>query len=201
MSKTPKIVVNPTPVFLDLTVKKLQDRLALCEYVDDTAASALFFDSGTIFGLAERDAETNAPRLFVGSDRNNIEYWRLEPNDELSSFAFFYESGTRVRQQGKHYLADLSLIVWYNQKNFDNVKFRIQEVFMNEVIQRLGVNNPSITTLQVFTRQSDVYADFTLPEDTHGWLSAPYDGFRIRFQIATQQDCNFVFNASTGNNC
>jgi hypothetical protein len=182
-------------------VQKLQARVALSEYVDESAASAMFFESGTIFGLAERDAETNAPRLFVGSDRNRIEYWRLEPNDNLSSFAFFYESGARVQQQGRHYLADLSLIVWYNQKQFDNVPYRIQEAFINEVVQRISVNNTQIQNTQVFTRQSDVFSEFTLPESTHGWLSAPYDGFRIRFQIATSQECDFVFNASTGDNC
>lgn len=195
----PVIVANPSPIFLDKTVLDYQNRIAQASYIDAEANTALFFDSGLVFGIAERDVETNEPKLYTGSDKGRKEYYSLEPNDRVNSFVFFYESAPRQQQDKQNFVADLSLIVWYNQKAFDSVSYRIQEALINEVVQRLLVNNYNYQngSMQVYTRQSDVFADFTLREETRGYLSAPYDGFRIRFRTRSLQDCSYQFNATS----
>lgn len=198
MSSFPNIIAPASPVFLDLTVKELQNRLALAKYTDVDASISYYFASGLIFGIAERDVETNEPKLYVGSDKARQEYFSLEPNDRARAFCFFYESAPRQQTDRNNFVADLSLVVWFDQSRFDNVSSRLQEPFINEVVQQLILNNYKYQegSLQIFTRQSDVFADFTLNEQTGGYLSAPYDGFRIRFRTRSYQDCAYTYTVT-----
>ena len=191
----PKIVVTPTPVFLEAAIQQLQEDLSYSVYDTDKPLLEI------IYGLAEKNTTTGEPEVFIGSDSGKIEYFSVLPDDRFKSFCFFYESGERLQLEESIYQADLSLIVCFNQKRFDNVPYRIKEKFINVVLSSItAFDESNIEGIRIETRSDKVFSDFNVPEGMSGYLQAPFDGFKIRFKYSTLSSCE-PFDTERGQIC
>jgi hypothetical protein len=194
MSCSPNYTENPNAVFLDAHIQRLVLKLK------GVTLGGIDVFEDLVFGLAERNEETGEPLFFIGNDRGQIENQSLEPNDNWKAFAFFYESGPRVQRENvgqyKYFDSEISLIIWFNQRELFPHPYRIRENLINEVLRALR-GDTTISNVRIFTQRNEIFGQFNLNENTRRWVSAPFDGFRLTFSKVINANCSTVSPATS----
>lgn len=182
----PNIISPPNPVGADRVVKIFQDMLAGLTYKDAADNDLNWFD-GHIFGLAEKDEETEKPILYwQGKD-----YFSMFPNDNYKSYAFFYLEDPLNFQSQSRERYNINLIVYFNQELYSrNLHYKIREYFRNAVI--LGLTKTleldDIETISSYLETDSIFRDYRM-DNINNILKAPNHAFRINFQFTDYIDC------------
>lgn len=187
MRNKPSITTNSNPVGVDKVILKIQNKLALLTYLDESNNEVLWFDSALIYGMVERSADDLPYILWKGK-----EFHKVLPDDNYRSICFFYEHDPREIEDGL-YKYDLSLIVWYDQHKIDNeLGYRISEYAIQEVENT--IDNCEGYEIKIYKDKNSIFQDFSMSRKKEGQIFTDrFDGFRIRFSVSSESDCGVTF--------
>lgn len=186
MRTIPQIVKPANPIGLDLAVSGLQDRLSEITYNLSTVPTN-WFDSGLIFGVAQRDEKKNIPILYW----KNKEYFETF-FDNYKTFCWFYETDPRSIE-GRSHRFNLNLVVCYQQELIKrHVNYSIIESFIDSIITGVlesQLSEEDFQTIQVFTDSNTVFNNYDLEKFNSIFKDDDYRCFRISFTHQEQIAC------------
>ena len=117
------------------------------------------------------------------------EWFRLEPDDTVKAFSFFYANSTRTSLTSSAYTQTLNFVVFANTERIfaeDNI---YTETLINQALSVFRDSYffdtiPLTNTLTVFEDFDDAWQDFDFPEvNKQRFLKENYSTFRIQFDV------------------
>lgn len=189
MPQQVKLYQIPTATLAEQAIQSVQSALASLTYLDAQNNEQSWFSE--IWGMCELSEEKRIPHFRITDNR----YESAQPNNRQKAIGFFLLERDEILPNRDH-LFEVSLIVWFNTKEFAPINARaVREYFITAIGHFIRRNHPLIQLLEVYRDKKEVWQgidhDSFLPSDV------PYSSFRIRFDLEWSPDCNtFFFNAT-----
>lgn len=175
-----KIYYNPQPINIDAEIRRMQDSIALINWMD-----ACY---GRAWKQFENDPKGGRPIVVPVTYQGKKEYFNCLPNDTFSSFCFFIVNDSvkpldyNFLQKGT-YLYNVDLIVWYNQrKTHPSVDYPLLENLSQDIKKALR-GNPRVTINDIFFEPDKVYRNFTLDSNREQQAMFPFGCFRLNLDV------------------
>lgn len=189
MTKVKPVFITPAnPVGLDKLVSELQSTISTASYVDEVAATRLYFDEGLLLPLALKDEITQNPIVYW----KDKEYFPAEPNDQYRIVSLFYQEDTASFVSLNDVQYTMNLVVWFNQDKYvRNKNYQIKEYLITELVTLLRsyLRTEDQSTFEVFRELENVYSNYIFTEEQKTRMKYPYQAFRIKFQMSAEFDC------------
>lgn len=167
---------------LDTKILAIINRVASAFYSTGIADRS-FFDQFDFFGLCELDLEESEIRYYKGRG----EYSDVLPNDRKNK-AFFFERDERVRVESG-WICNMSAYFMWNDKSLTNT--RVKEEFINVVTNKMNII-PFVHVKSV--NKNDPMEGYSTLKN---FTAAPFDAFRVDFELDISDDCNYIPNENT----
>lgn len=169
-----KIIDNVIPDLYEIT------------HEDDQSNKVKWFDANSIWGLSAigRDADgLDHPEIKAGQK----DYTDLRPNDSYKSMAFFYDEGdAEYTDNGYTVKYTMNLIVFFNQSKITGKWQEIKDFFIRDCEKALRKNG--CDPINMYFGRENIYEQFRMKYFKDRFAHAPYDAFRIKFEVLTGCD-------------